>query len=163
MKLHLSIDDVQHAERDLARELVLLAEHHAAERDVYHQGHALGQRGAEHVRRLRPFVDRYGAHAIDADARAHSPGLVESVRRKAAELVASVEAVGVVLLKDLRAAYLTAQRAEIEWTILLQAARAVRDAELIAVVTSCHEETEQTAKWLRTRIKVSTAQVLATN
>jgi len=45
--------------------------------------------------------------------------------------------------------------------ILLQAARAVRDSELIEVATACREEAETCGKWIRTRIKESAPQVLA--
>jgi len=41
-----------------------------------------------------------------------------------------------------------------------QAAQAARDAELLAVVTACHEETELQVKWLTTRIKVASPQAL---
>ena len=162
-KLHLSIDEVQHAEKDLARELRVIAERHAAEHDVYHLGHSLARHCVDRVARLRPFVDRYGAHDIDVDEAAAGHRFTDALRRTAGELVADIDVVGVALLKDLRNTYLAAHRVEIEWTILLQAARAVRDGELITVVTSCHEQAEHTAKWLRTRIKQGAAQVIATS
>jgi len=69
---------------------------------------------------------------------------------------------GLLLLRDLRNLYLSAQEAEIDWVILAQAAQAVRDRELLQVVSLCHEEAEARGKWLRTRIKESAPQVLAT-
>ena len=66
------------------------------------------------------------------------------------------------LLLDLRTTYLTAQHAEVSWVILLQAAKAARHRELTELSTSCHEEVESTAKWLRTRIKETAPQALAT-
>ena len=45
--------------------------------------------------------------------------------------------------------------------VLLQAAKARRDADLIQVVTRCHEQTEMCGKWLRTRIKEAAPQVYA--
>jgi hypothetical protein len=59
------------------------------------------------------------------------------------------------------AGYLAAQHAELAWVVLLQAAKAKRDAELIEVVTRCHEEAETCGKWLRTRIKEAAPQVYA--
>jgi hypothetical protein len=64
-------------------------------------------------------------------------------------------------MSDVRDLYLAAQHAELAWVILLQAAKAKRDAELIDIVTSCHEETEMSGKWLRTRIKEAAPQVYA--
>ena len=162
MKLDQAIDDLQHAESDLARELRVLAEHHATEHDVYHLGHSRADVCREHIMRLRPFVERYGFHEVEPDD-ASTPGFVDAVRRRAAEALGRAEVAGVMLLRDLRDAYVTAQRVEIEWIIVEQATKAVRDGELLKVVMSCHEEAEQTAKWLRTRIKLGAAQVLATN
>jgi hypothetical protein len=70
-------------------------------------------------------------------------------------------ATGLLLLDDLQETYLATQRAEIAWTVLMQAAKARRDAELVSTVSSAHEECEVTAKWLRTRIKVAAPQILA--
>ncbi|MFL5982405.1 MAG: hypothetical protein ACJ74R_11935, partial [Gaiellaceae bacterium] len=69
---------------------------------------------------------------------------------------------GLLLLRDLRNLYLSAQEAEIAWVILAQAAQAVRDRELLQTVSLCHEEAEARGKWLRTRIKEAAPQVLAT-
>lgn len=41
-----------------------------------------------------------------------------------------------------------------------QAAQAARDAELLAAVSACHGELELQVKWLTTRIKVASPQVL---
>jgi hypothetical protein len=162
VKLDHAIDQVQQAELDLGNELEVLAERHAAEHDVYHMGHTLAQRCVEHLERLRPIAERYEARRVDSSD-AMSPGPLESVRRRASEVLATSKMSGLLLLEDLRDRYLTAQRVEIEWAILLQAAKAVRDGELVAVVSSCQEEAEGTAAWLRTRIKTGAAQVLATS
>jgi hypothetical protein len=91
-----------------------------------------------------------------------SPGILEALRRTSSHLVGRSAASGLLLLRDLRNLYLTAQEAEIAWVILVQAARAVRDRDLLAVATECHEEAETRGKWLRTRIKETCPQVLAT-
>jgi hypothetical protein len=161
MKLHIAIDDVQRSEMQLAKQLRLLAEDHAAEHDVYHQAHARAQKCVDHVERLKPFVERYQARAIDADD-GDSPGVLDALRRKTSELLADAEPTGVLLLHDLRDVYVTAQRAEIDWTILKQGASAVHDQDLVAVVSHCQPEADVTGKWLRTRIKAGSAQVLAT-
>ena len=77
--------------------------------------------------------------------------------------VCAVTAGGVRLADDLRDVYLTAQRTEIAWVVLQQTAKAIRDAALLELVQQCHEETQQTATWLRSRIKESAAQVYATS
>jgi hypothetical protein len=160
MKLDVAIKDVQDAETDLAKHLRAIGERHAAEHDLYHLGHSLARQCAEHLQRLGPFADRYGASG--AGSVPESPGVIETLRRKSSELLGRSEASGLLLLKDLRSLYLSAQEAEIAWVILIQAAKAVRDGDLLDAATSCHQEAEACGKWLRTRIKESSPQVLAT-
>ena len=160
MKLHIAIEDVQDAEAGIAKRLRAVGERHAAEHDLYHLGHTLARQCEEHLQRLAPFADRYGASGA-AGTVAESPGVIETVRRKSSELLGRSEASGLLLLKDLRALYLSAQEAEIAWVILIQAAKAARDAELLDTATSCHQDAETRGKWLRTRIKEASPQILA--
>ena len=161
MKLDKAITDVQSAEADLAKELRTIGERHAVEHDLYHLGHTLAKQCSDHLRLLAPFADRYGATPRE-DGVAESPGLLETLRHKSSELLSRSEMSGILLLRDLRNLYLSAQEAEIAWVILAQAAQAVRDHELLQVASLCHEEAEARGKWLRTRIKESAPQVLAT-
>jgi hypothetical protein len=161
MKLDKAIEDVQRAEAELAGELRKIGERHAVEHDLYHLGHTLARQCEAHLKALEPFAERYGAPPA-TDGVGESPGLLESVRHKSSELLGRSEMTGMLLLRDLRNLYLTAQEAEIAWVILAQAAQAVRDRELLVVVTKCHEDAETRGKWLRTRIKESSPQVLAT-
>jgi len=159
MKLDEAINGVRGAEADLARRLRTVGERHAAEQDVYHLGHTLAKQSAEHVRRLDPFAERYGARTGEIDA--ESPGLLESVRHKGAELLGRSTLSGSLLLHDLRELYLAAQETEIAWVMLIQSAQAVRDADLLAAAGPCHAETETCAKWARSRIKELAPQVYA--
>jgi hypothetical protein len=161
MKLDKAIEDVQDAEAELAKELRAVGERHAVEHDLYHLGHTLAKQCAEHLARLAPFGELYGASPAD-DRIGESPALLETLRHKSAELLGRSEMSGVLLLRDLRNLYLTAQDAEIAWVILAQAAQAVRDRELLQEVSLCHEEAEARGKWLRTKIKESAPQTLAT-
>jgi len=160
MKLDVAIKDVQDAEADLAKHLRAVGERHAAEHDLYHLGHTLARQCDEHLQRLAPFADRYGASG-GAKSVPESPGIIEAVRHRSSELLGRSEASGLLLLKDLRSLYISAQEAEIGWVILIQVAKAVRDRELMDAAVSCQQEAEACAKWLRTRIKESSPQVLA--
>ena len=161
MKLDKAIEQVQDAEADLAGELRKIGERHAVEHDLYHLSHTLARRCQEHLDRLAPFAERYGAPSKTDDV-AETPGLLETLRHKSSELLGRSESTGMLLLRDLRNLYLTAQEAEIAWVILAQTAQVACDRELLRVVTECHEEAETRGKWLRTRIKESAPQVLAT-
>lgn len=164
MKLHIALDDVSASEVELAKRLRTLAERHALDSDVFHLGHTLARQGAARIVALEPFVERYRAHHADPDGADPSGPVVsmaERVRRAAASVMGRSDVAGLALLHDLRDTYLHAQRNEINWIILVQAAKAVRDKELLDVVCRSHEEAEITGMWLRTRIKTGSAQVLA--
>ena len=160
MNMNKAIEDVHDAEAEVAKRLRVTGERHASESDIYHLGHTLARQCAEHLRALAPFADRYGAKPAPDDVEA-SPGLLETVRRKTGEVVGRSESAGLLLMTDLRELYLAAQHAELAWVVLLQAAKARRDGDLIEVVTRCHEQTEMCGKWLRTRIKEAAPQVYA--
>lgn len=161
MKLDTAIEEVQTAETELAKHLRLVGERHATEHDLYHLGHTLATQCEEHLVQLAPFTERYGATPADAGL-TESAGLVESFRHRSAELLGRGESSGLFLLRDLKSLFVTAQEAEIAWVILGQAAKAVRDEELIGLVEGCHEEAEHLVLWARTRIKVTAPEVLAT-
>ena len=160
MKLDKAIEDVQEAEVQLAKRLRSVGERHALEADLYHLGHTLARRCAEHLRELAPFAERYGATPATGQVD-ESSAVLEALRHKSAELLGRTELSGLLLLRDLRDLYLDTQNAEITWVILLQAARAVRDRELLTVTSACHEEAETRGKWVRTRIKEAAPQVMA--
>jgi len=164
MKLDRAIEDVREAEIDLAKRLRIVGERHAVEHDLYHLGHSRADKCAEHLEKLQPFAERYGARSTAEHAGvSSSPGLMETLRQKTSELLGRSEVTGLMLLADLRKNYLVTQQAEISWIVLIQTAKAARDSELLAAATACHEETEMTAKWLRTKIKVACPQILATS
>lgn len=161
MKLDKAVHLVTEAEEDLAQKLSKLAGRHATEHDVYHLGHTLAERSREHLTKLKPFAEELGAASPDLEAGTATRGPTDTLRRAAGTILGRSEITGMMLLLDLRDAYLTAQSAEINWVILLQTAKAARHLDLETLAMSGREEAEGTAKWLRTRIKETTPQVLA--
>lgn len=159
MKLDIAIEDVRDAEAGIAKRLRAVGERHAAEHDLYHLGHTLARQCDEHLQQLAPFADRYGTSGGKGDV-GESPGFVEALRHKSGEFLGRSTSAGLLLLKDLRALYVSAQEAEIAWVILIQVARAVRDPELLETASTCHKAAEARGKWLRTRIKEASPQVL---
>lgn len=158
-RLERAIDEVQHAERTLARRLGAMAERHAVEHDVYHQGHRQETLSRARIERLAPFAEHYGT---EPGGREPEGSVLETVRRKASELLGRSAASGLVLLEDLRHAYLAAQDCELCWVIVHQGAAARRDVELQRLAEQAQEEAGACARWLRTRIKTAAPQVLAT-
>ena len=81
-------------------------------------------------------------------------------REKTSERLGRRPETGLLLLRDMRKLYLVACEASIDWVVLGQGAQAARDADLLAVVSSCHPQTLRTVRWATTKLKESSPQVL---
>jgi hypothetical protein len=163
VKLDLAIQHTQDAECDLFDELTAIAERHAADSDVYHVAKTLASRCALQLELLVPHASRYEAakRSIDEPTE-QGPDVLERARRLAAEMLGNHEFAGMLLFDDLRGLYLTAHRAELAWVVLEQGAKAARDAELLAAAKKGREEAERRWKWVRTKVKEASPQLLAT-
>lgn len=64
------------------------------------------------------------------------------------------------LLRDLQDLYLLATFVDVTWTMVKQAASALRDRELLEVVSRCDNETAVQLRWLQTRMKQAAPQAL---
>lgn len=158
MKVGKAIEDVQAAEAGLAKELLRIGERHASEHDVYHVCHTLAKRCDRQLALLVPHAERYGAQIEDAVG--ESSPVVERVRRMSSELLGRHHVSGALLLHDLKELWGHVQQTELEWVILLQAAKAARDQELKIAAEEGREHAESRGKWVRSRIKELAPQVL---
>ncbi|MFJ6676622.1 hypothetical protein ACIQMJ_36445 [Actinosynnema sp. NPDC091369] len=139
--LHTSLTTLAAAFREVAQG-------HGEEPDVRHTCEVLAGRVDRQAEALAPVVRRYGEHREDEPERLHAAGL-ESTRSGP-----------VGLLRDLQDLYTLASLADITWTVVGQAARGLRDRELLDVVTSCEQDTARQLTWLRTRIEQAAPQAL---
>ena len=97
----------------------------------------------------------------EADERAHELDPIAQRYGGASEWATAVEHAGTGdLLSDLRVLRLRCDECALTWQMSVQAAKAARDQELLAVATACHVETEAHAKWFTTRIAAGAAQAL---
>jgi len=160
MSLGRAITQLHAAERDLADEFVKIADRHAVEHDVHHTGHALARQARAHAEALVAFADRHGANVGNADGPELWETFVSKLRRTGAELMGRSPRTGALLLRDLRRLYLSASEAEMSWWIVRQGAMAVRDRDLAQLFDACHEETWQQVRWVKTKIKEASAQIL---
>jgi hypothetical protein len=161
VKLHLAIQHAQDAECDVFDELTTLAERHAADSDVYHVAKTLAARCSKQLELLPAHASRYGAaeRFIDEPTE-QGPDVVERARRLASEMLGQHELAAMLLFEDLRGLYLTTHRAELAWVVLEQGAKAARDADLLAAAHKGREEAERRWKWVRTKVKEASPQVL---
>jgi len=126
-------------EKALAAELRAAAERHRDEHDVYHQCHTFALAADKRVQRLEPLAGRYDRRS---------------------EWTTAVGDGSDDLLLELRTLYLRAQEVATTWTMAAQAAKALRDRDLLTLATECQPEPEAQAKWFTTRIKVGAPQAM---
>jgi len=163
MKLGMAIEEVAHAERELADRLLAVGQRHRTDHDVYHLTRTLAKMERGHLDALARHAGRYGA-SIDRDAngsgRAGPGGLIETAREKSAELLGRRPEPALLLLRDLRELHLLAAGASLDWVALAQGAQAAKDTDLLATVSECHNETLRTLKWTTYRVKEAAPQAL---
>jgi hypothetical protein len=126
-------------ETTLAAELRAAAERHRDDHDVYHQCQTFAVTADKRVQALGPLEQRYKGKAVWSTA----------IGDGSADL-----------LEDLRMLYLRSQEAAMTWVMAGQAAKALRDKELLSLATDCQTETELQGKWFTTRIKTGAPQAL---
>jgi hypothetical protein len=149
MKLPVYLGLLHEAERTLAASFRQVADGHGEEPDVYFACQTLAGQCDAHREALAPVIDRYGgAPGDDEPARLHAEGLSET----------RTGPVG--LLRDLQDLLLLVSFVETTWTVVRQAAQALRDRELLNVIADCAEQTGVQARWCRTRIKQAAPQAL---
>ncbi len=138
------------AQTTLAQAFREIAVGHEPEVDVFHVCQTLAAQCDRHAELLGPFVERYGeADDDDEPERLHSDLFGGGTRSG-----------GLGLLRDLHDLYLMAAQCDMAWTLVGQAAKGLRDEQLLDVVTGCEGETAIQLKWLRTRMKQAAPQAL---
>jgi hypothetical protein len=143
---YLGLVDV--GEQTLAQSFREVAKGHSAEPDVVSLCERFAVQCESHRRQLAPVVQRYGESREAEPEELHAEGL------------RGTRTGGVGLLRDLHDLYLLASYLDIAWTVVSQAGKAVRDAELLGAVAWCEKETSAQLAWLRTRMKEAAPQAL---
>jgi hypothetical protein len=148
MMLNVYLGMLRRAEELLASSYRVVGDGHAAEPDVHGICHLLARQCDAHERALRPVLDRYGERPGDEPDRLHVTA-IESTRSGP-----------VGLLRDLQDLCLIAQLVATTYTVVKQAAAALRDEELLGVIADCDGETETQIAWIGTRMKQAAPQAL---
>lgn len=149
MNLNIYLGMLHKAETTLAESFRQVGDGHGAEPDVHFLCHTLARQCEEHSRLLHPVVQRYGEDLSDSEPeRLHAEGL------------SSTREGPVGLLRDLQDLYLLASLVDVTWTMVKQAGSALRDRELLEVVSKCDGETAVQLRWLQTRMKQAAPQAL---
>jgi len=142
---------VDRAEENLADSFRVVAQAQASHPDVYFTCQTLATMSDTHRDQLRPAVDRYGEQ---------SEGAGPEPERLHAKALESARTGPVGLLRDLQDLHLLATLVLTSWTVIQQAARGLRDDELLRVATTSSDETSRQLAWLTTRMKSVAPQAL---
>jgi hypothetical protein len=149
MNLNIYLGMLHKAESTLAESFRQVADGHAAEPDVHFLCHTLAQQCEEHSRLLQPIVERYGETDPDGEP-----------ERLHADALSTTRQGPVGLLRDLQDLYVIASLVDVTWSLVRQAGSALRDRELLDVVSRCDGETSVQLRWLQTRMKQAAPQAL---
>ena len=139
---------LQSSEKEIAEAFASVGEHHRDEPDIFEICEQFERTSKIHGKALQRFVEIYGKQP-DHEAARVSDSLFKGPRSG-----------GFGLLRDLHDLYLLTTEAHLGWIILLQAAEALRDKELIAACNKLGGETDGQRSWLQTRIKQAAPQAL---
>jgi hypothetical protein len=161
VKLGPALERLVDAELGLADDCRRVGQTHAADHDVYHQTQTFAKQCEAHADKLRPIAERYGAEPAENGEPGLWDSVMEAVRRRASEVTGRRPESGLLLVRDLRELYLSAQETFITWVIVYQGAQAARDRELLEVSAECQLETELQVKWTLTQLKVQSPQALS--
>lgn len=139
---------VHGSEQHLVDALKKVAEHHGGEPDIEETCRLLASWSEKHLEHLGPLVQKYGENKNPEPADMEK-ALFHGPRKGS-----------LALLRDLHDLWLLANEVQLCWTVLEQAAQALRDDELERVCQECGRETKRQIAFFLTRIKQAAPQAL---
>lgn len=148
MNLGLYLMMVRESETDLHKALSKVAHHHREEPDMEELCQLLARWSEEKARSTDRFINKYGEKRDRGAEKLYSE-IFHGPRRG-----------GIALLRDLHDLWLLATEAQICWTLLLQAAQALRDKDLIETCVQNTQQSDRQIAWLQTRSKQAAPQTL---
>ena len=148
MNIGLYLMMVRESETGLHKALLKVADHHREEPDMPETCKLLASWSEQKACSTERFINKYGGKHDRRGERLYSE-LFHGPRRG-----------GIALLRDLHDLWLLATEARICWTLLLQAAQALRDKDLIETCVQNTHQSDRQIAWLETRSKQAAPQTL---
>ncbi|HEX2968652.1 MAG TPA: hypothetical protein VHO46_06070 [Bacteroidales bacterium] len=141
---------IVNSEQQMSEAFNKVSRHHKYEPDIHFTCLMLAGWSDRHVELLKPFSDKYEEKAGDTkEPERLSQTLFREPRRGP-----------LALLRDLHDLWLLTKEIEISYKIILQAAKALRDTNLVKLGEELSNETKRQSDWLQTRIKQAAPQIL---
>jgi hypothetical protein len=158
VKLNLALRQLHRAERDLAADLLEVADRHKVDREIYHLARDLARWSQQHVHELAEVGQRYGLDLKDDPEQ--DCGLLTTARGKTSELAGRRPEPGLLLLADPRHLHRVAAGVSLDWELLAQGAQAAKDSDLLALARRCHPQSLRQMRWANAMLKVLSPQIL---
>jgi hypothetical protein len=155
------IEELHDAELGLAGHYRKVGERHAVEHELWYGCHTLAEQCEGRAAELRRVAGRYGERISDPHDSELLRSVMAHVRHAGANLTGRAASTGLLMLRDLRHLYTAAEEVNFYWIILGQVAQAKRDRELLEMVDMLHRQLVTQIKWLKTRVKEASPQILA--
>jgi hypothetical protein len=148
MHVGLYLKMVNDSETQLRKAFSLVGDHHQQEPDMEEICQLLAAWSRTKAKSCHRFIEKYGEERDRESQRLYSD-LFQGPRKG-----------GLALLRDLHDLWLMATEAHICWTLLGQAAQALRDKDFIETCEVNKELTQRQLSWLETRSKQAAPQTL---
>lgn len=155
--------DLHHAVTELAEQYRRVSERQISDPGTRYPCRTLADQCDTHADWLRVLADRGGA--APGEPRHHDTLLTAAadlVRRGRSQRVGRRPVAGRTLLEDLNGLYVMAADVHLRWLLLAQAARVVRDEDLLAAASAAGRQAHTQVVWLRTRLMETVPQTLTT-
>lgn len=147
-------------ELELADAYRAVADKHSEELDLAHTCRRFAEQCERRAEELRPFLEKYGAHAGGALSRRIRGEVLGGVRRLAGKVLFRAEVSGAELLLDLRRFFRAAQGSALDWVLVGEAGHAAHDSALRDHAESARLEKEVQIRWIKTMLRQVAPQVL---
>ena len=154
------VDELHQGENDMIGRLRRAAHQHSADYDVRHGATHLSEWSKDHVSRLADVGRRFGLE-LSSSTDVGGESVVQQALDKTANAPRHRPEPALLLLRDLRELHLCAAGNNLGWTMLAQAAKALRDKELVQLTDDCQPQTVRQMRWTETLIKELSPQALA--
>ena len=148
MHVGLYLQMVKTSEKELQEAFKTVADHHEQEPDMEEICTLLSSWSEAKAASTERFIHKYGQER-DREAQRLYSDLFQGPRRG-----------GLALLRDLHDLWLMATEAQIAWTLLAQAAQALRDKDFVQTCERNKEQTHRQISWIETRSKQAAPQTL---
>lgn len=141
---------LQNSEQQLAEAFSKVSDHHSEEPDIYFMCRMLSGWSVRDAAMLEPMVEKYAQERKKSEEPERLYQTLFKEPRKGA----------LGILRDLHDLWLLVKEIEISASVLLQAARALRDMDLESVLMGINKDMKRQGDWLLTRIKQAAPQIL---